>query len=444
MRAYSHDGDRGRIEAASAKAATLIEALPWLNRFHGQTVVIKYGGHAMADEALRLAFAQDLVFLRYAGLRPVVVHGGGPQITEHLDRLGVESAFTAGLRVTTPEAMEVVRMVLSGKVNKDIVGLINRHGPFAVGMSGEDASTFTATRKMAIVDGEPVDIGLVGEIVATNPGAIEALLADGRIPVVSSVAAGRDGEVYNVNADTAAAALAVALDAAKLVVLTDVAGVYRDWPSSADVISELTAAELDRLLPVLEAGMIPKMEACLTAVRGGVPQAHVLDGRLSHAVLLEIFTDSGIGTMVTPGSRSRRHAMSQTEALQKRFAAALMPNYGIPPLAISRGQGCRVWDADGREYLDLIAGIAVSSLGHAHPAIVEAVSRQVAEVAHTSNLFLHEREVELAERILYLLCQPWGDRPPQTPPLLGEVCPPRPPRPPLGEGLLRELRHRGQ
>ena len=290
-----------RIDDASAKAATLIEALPWLNRFHGQTVVIKYGGHAMADEELRLAFAQDLVFLRYAGLRPVVVHGGGPQISAQLDRLGVESSFTAGLRVTTPEAMEVVRMVLSGTVNKDIVGLINRHGPFAVGLSGEDAGTFTAVRKMAVVDGEPVDIGLVGDIVATDPGAIGVLLADGRIPVVSSVAAGRDGEVYNVNADTAAAALAVALDAAKLVVLTDVAGLYRDWPSSADVISELTAAELERLLPGLSAGMIPKMEACLTAVRGGVPQAHVLDGRLSHAVLLEIFTDSGIGTMVLPG-----------------------------------------------------------------------------------------------------------------------------------------------
>jgi acetylglutamate kinase len=277
-----------RITDASAKAATLIEALPWLNRFHGQTVVIKYGGHAMADEELRLAFAQDLVFLRYAGLRPVVVHGGGPQIS-------------AQLRVTTPEAMEVVRMVLSGTVNKDIVGLINRHGPFAVGLSGEDAGTFTAIRKAAVVDGEPVDIGLVGDIVATDPGAIRALLADGRIPVVSSVAAGRRGEVYNVNADTAAAALAVALDAAKLVVLTDVAGLYRDWPSSADVISELTAAELELLLPGLSAGMIPKMEACLTAVRGGVPQAHVLDGRLSHAVLLEIFTDSGIGTMVLPG-----------------------------------------------------------------------------------------------------------------------------------------------
>jgi len=267
-------------------------------------VVIKYGWHAMSDEALRLAFAEDLVFLRYAGLRPVVVHGGGPQITEQLDRLGVPTTFAAGLRVTTPEAMDVVRMVLSGKVNKDLVALVNRHGPFAVGLSGEDAGTFTAIRKAAIVDGEPVDIGMVGEIVATNPGAIEALLDDGRIPVVSSVAGSEDGQAYNVNADTAAGALAVALGAAKLVMLTDVAGLYRDWPSTGDVISQLTAAELELLLPGLAAGMIPKMEACLTAVRGGVPQAHVLDGRLSHAVLLEIFTDSGIGTMVLPGQEA--------------------------------------------------------------------------------------------------------------------------------------------
>jgi acetylglutamate kinase len=288
------------LGSASAKAATLMEALPWLSRFHGRTVVIKYGGHAMTDEALRLTFAQDLVFLRYAGLRPVVVHGGGPQITEQLNRFGVPSTFTAGLRVTTPEAMDIVRMVLSGKVNKDLVALINRHGPFAVGISGEDAGTFTAIRKAAIVDGQPVDIGLVGEIVATDPGAINALLADGRIPVVSSVAAGQDGLAYNVNADTAAGALAVALGAAKLVVLTDVAGLYRDWPASAEVISQVTTGELEALLPDLAAGMIPKMEACLTAVRGGVPQAHVLDGRLSHAVLLEIFTDAGIGTMVLP------------------------------------------------------------------------------------------------------------------------------------------------
>jgi len=289
-----------RRAAATAKAATLIEALPWLDRFHGETVVIKYGGHAMTEDDLRAGFAQDLVFLRYAGLRPVVVHGGGPQVTEHLSRLGIESAFTAGLRVTTPETIDVVRMVLVGKVNKDIVGLINRHGAFAVGLSGEDANMFTAERKLAVVDDELVDIGLVGEIVATDPGAVRALIADGRIPVVSSVARGAGGEVYNVNADTAAAALAVALGAAKLVVLTDVEGLYRDWPASAEVISQLSAQDLARLLPNLTAGMIPKMEACLAAVRGGVPQAHVLDGRLKHAVLLEIFTDSGIGTMVVP------------------------------------------------------------------------------------------------------------------------------------------------
>jgi acetylglutamate kinase len=300
-------------QEAIVKAATLIEALPWLNRFHGQTVVIKYGGHAMADEELRAGFAQDVVFLRYAGLRPVVVHGGGPQITEELARSGVASTFTAGLRVTTPEAMDVVRMVLTGRVNRDVVGLINRHGPFAVGMSGEDANLFTAARTRPLVDGQPVDIGQVGEITAVSPGAVHALLADGRIPVVSSVATSQSGEVYNVNADTAAGALAVALGAAKLVVLTDVAGLYADWPPAAPspaagalpppykrVISQLTAAELESRLPSLSAGMIPKMTACLQAVRGGVPQAHVLDGRLPHAVLLEIFTDSGIGTMVVP------------------------------------------------------------------------------------------------------------------------------------------------
>jgi acetylglutamate kinase len=295
----TYDGqDADRRAVATEKAAALVEALPWLVQFRGETVVIKYGGHAMADEKLRAAFTQDLVFLRYAGLCPVVVHGGGPQVTEHLDRLGIESTFTAGLRVTTPETIDVVRMVLAGKVNKDIVGLVNRLGPIAVGLSGEDANLFTAERKAAVVDGEPVDIGLVGDIVATDPGAVRALLADGRIPVVSSVAHGVDGEVYNINADTAAAALAVALGAAKLVVLTDVEGLYRDWPTSTEVINQIEAADLEKLLPTLSAGMIPKMEACLTAVRGGVPRAHVLDGRLQHAILLEIFTDSGIGTMV--------------------------------------------------------------------------------------------------------------------------------------------------
>jgi len=285
-------------ESAQRKAATLVEALPWLHRFQGQTVVIKTGGRAMDDPKLRAAFAQDLVFLRLAGLMPVVVHGGGPQVTHHLGRLGIESTFTNGLRVTTEETIDVVRMVLAGKVNKEIVSEVNRHGPYAVGLSGEDASLFTAVRKPAIVDGEPVDIGLVGEIVATNPGAVVALLNDARIPIVCSVAAGGNGEAYNVNADTAAAALAVSLQAAKLIVLTDVPGLYRDWPDSDEIVRHLTADELQKLLPALATGMIPKMEACLTAVRGGVPQAHVLDGRSTHAVLLEIFTDEGIGTMV--------------------------------------------------------------------------------------------------------------------------------------------------
>jgi acetylglutamate kinase len=300
---------------AVAKAATLIEALPWLERFHGQVVVLKLGGNAMTDPELRQAFAQDVVFLRYAGLRPVVVHGGGPQISAHLDKLGMPTTFKAGLRVTTPEAMDVVRMVLTGQVNREIVGLVNQHGPFAVGMSGEDAHLLTARRLQATVDGQAVDLGQVGEVESVNPGAVSALLADGRIPVISSVARSEPGEVLNVNADTAAAALAVELGAAKLVVLTDVPGLYAHWPAAdakpssgppaqparpAEVISQLTAAELAAMLPGLSGGMIPKMQACLTAVRGGVPQAHVLDGRLPHAILLEIFTDSGIGTMVVP------------------------------------------------------------------------------------------------------------------------------------------------
>jgi len=302
-------------QSALVKAATLIEALPWLERLHGETVVIKFGGHAMADEALCFAFAQDVVFLRYAGLRPVVVHGGGPQISEHLGKLGIESSFAAGLRVTTPETMDVVRMVLTGQVNREVVGLINRHGPFAVGMSGEDANLLTASRAHATVDGAPVDLGQVGEIHTVDPGAVRALIADGRIPVISSVARGSAGEIYNVNADTAAAAIAVALGAAKLVLLTDVAGLYAHWPAQGpgagqdeapaqdrpgEVISQLDASQLGAMLPGLSGGMIPKMEACLTAVRGGVPRAHVLDGRLPHAILLEIFTDSGIGTMVIP------------------------------------------------------------------------------------------------------------------------------------------------
>jgi acetylglutamate kinase len=294
-----------RSTEAMTKAAALVEALPWLERFHGRTVVVKYGGNAMTDDVLREAFAQDVVFLRYAGIRVVVVHGGGPQISAHLDRLGIEPEFAGGLRVTTPETMDVVRMVLVGQVQREIVGLLNQHGPFAVGLSGEDARLFTAVRRGAVVAGEQVDIGLVGDVVHVDAGVVQGLLDDGRIPVVSSVSRSDDGGVYNVNADTAAAALAVAMQAQKLVVLTDVEGLYAQWPlgtedGEPEVVSQLTADELEKLLPDLTSGMSPKMEACLRAVRGGVATAHVLDGRVPHALLLEVFTDSGVGTMVVP------------------------------------------------------------------------------------------------------------------------------------------------
>jgi acetylglutamate kinase len=284
---------------AHDKAAVLASALPWLERFRGATVVVKFGGNAMVDDALTRAFAEDVVFLRLAGLRPVVVHGGGPQISSMLERLGVESEFRGGLRVTTPEAMEIVRMVLTGQVQREIVSSINAHGPFAVGLSGDDAHLFTAERRSVVVDGEEVDLGQVGDVVEVNPQFVSDLLDDGRIPVVSTVASDRSGVPHNVNADTAAAALAVALDAQKLVVLTDVEGLYADWPASTEVVRRITPSELSDLLPSLDAGMRPKMEACLRAVSAGVPRAHVIDGRVAHSLLVEVFTDEGVGTMVT-------------------------------------------------------------------------------------------------------------------------------------------------
>jgi acetylglutamate kinase len=288
------------LSAAQTKAATLIEALPWLARFHGATIVIKYGGHAMVDPDRQRTFAQDLVFMRYAGIRPVVVHGGGPQISAMLDRLGIATEFRGGLRVTTPEAMEVVRMVLVGQVGRQLVGLVNEHGPFAVGLSGEDARLFTAVRRPAYVAGEAVDVGQVGDVARVNAAAVADLIGAGRIPVISTVAPDADGVLHNLNADTAAAALAAALGARKLVVLTDVPGLYADWPDPDSLVSSLTADELENLIPKLEAGMIPKMEACLRAVRAGVPAAHVVDGRVAHSTLLEVFTSEGFGTMVKP------------------------------------------------------------------------------------------------------------------------------------------------
>ncbi|MEV0700120.1 acetylglutamate kinase [Saccharopolyspora sp. NPDC050389] len=289
-----------RLATAAEKASVLVEALPWLQRFHGATVVIKYGGNAMIDDELKRAFAHDMVFLRLAGLHPVVVHGGGPQITAMLDRLGMEGEFRGGLRVTSPETMDVVRMVLVGQVGRELVGLINQHGPYAVGMSGEDARLFTAERRTATVDGEAVDVGLVGDVVSVNADAVLDLIKAGRIPVVSTVAPDADGVVHNVNADTAAGALAVALGAEKLVVLTDVEGLYTNWPDRGSLVSRLDTDQLAELLPGLSSGMVPKMEACLRAVRGGVPRAHVIDGRLAHSVLLEVFTSAGVGTMVLP------------------------------------------------------------------------------------------------------------------------------------------------
>ena len=286
-------------QALIAKANVLIEALPWLMDYAGKTVVIKYGGNAMIDGALKLAFARDIVFLRRCGVRAVVVHGGGPQINSMLDRLHIASEFRGGLRVTSTEAMDVVRMVLVGQVGRELVNLINRYAPMAVGLSGEAAGLFTARPKLFELDGEEIDLGQVGEVASVDPDAILDLIDSDRVPVVATVAPGPGGLVYNINADTAAAALAVALRAERLVMLTDVAGLYADWPSSTELITQLSSSELRAMMPGLASGMRPKMEACLHAVESGVSRATIIDGRVEHALLLEIFTNEGTGTMVT-------------------------------------------------------------------------------------------------------------------------------------------------
>ena len=308
------------------KAAILTEALPWLETYAGKTVVIKYGGNAMIDDELKRAFASDIVFMKRCGVHPVIVHGGGPQITSMLTRLGIPSEFRGGFRVTTPEAMDVVRMVLVGQVGRDLVGLINARSSLAIGMSGEDGGLFTAQRRGVVVDGQEVDLGLVGDVVEVRTEAIAGLIAAGRVPVVASIAPDHDGVVHNVNADTAAAALAVALSAERLVVLTDVEGLYRDWPNSTDVITELSASELRELMPTLESGMVPKMEACLRAVEGGLTRATITDGRIPHALLLEIFTNAGIGTMVTQ------------DGLIRLGSRVFPREEGIPPHELANGE----------------------------------------------------------------------------------------------------------
>ena len=283
---------------ARTKAGVLADALPSLKALNAKIVVVKYGGNAMTDDVLKAAFAADMVFLRNCGVHPVVVHGGGPQISAMLKKLGIPGEFKGGFRVTTPEVLDVARMVLFGQVGRELVNLINAHGPYAVGMTGEDAQLFTAVRRSVSVDGVDTDIGLVGDVAHVNTAAVRDLIAAGRIPVVSTIAPDADGVVHNINADTAAAALAEALGAEKLLMLTDVKGLYTRWPDRDSLVSEIDSTTLAELLPTLEEGMVPKIEACLRAVDAGVPSAHVIDGRVKHCVLVELFTTEGTGTKV--------------------------------------------------------------------------------------------------------------------------------------------------
>ena len=285
---------------ARIKAETLIESLPWLQDFHGKVVVIKFGGNAMVDEQLTKAFAEDMAYLRFVGIKPVVVHGGGPQITARLAELGIETEFRSGLRVTSPEVMNVVRDVLRNQISAQLAKLVEDAGAKTLVLSGEDSNLFRAEQTTKDQAGNPLDVGLVGEVTQVNPRIVLEALAAGVVPIVSTVAPGADGSLLNVNADLAAASLAVALGAEKLLLLTDVAGLYSNWPNKDSLISEIRVAELTELLPQLESGMIPKMQACLNALAGGVPRAHIIDGRAPHSILLEIFTSSGVGTLVLP------------------------------------------------------------------------------------------------------------------------------------------------
>jgi acetylglutamate kinase len=275
-------------------AEILVEALPYIRRFRGRVVVVKLGGHAMDDDELARRFADDIVLMQSVGLHPVVVHGGGPQISALMERLGMQPEFRGGLRVTDAAGLDVARMVLVGKINRDIVSTINAHGPLAVGLSGEDAGLIVATARNP-------ELGFVGDVAAVNPSIVERLLAEDLIPVVSTIGADVSGQAYNINADTVAGALAEALHAEKVIFLTDVEGLRREPGDAATLVSRLSADELAGLLDTgaIDGGMIPKVAACLRAVTNGVTSAHILDGRVPHVVLLELFTDSGVGTMIT-------------------------------------------------------------------------------------------------------------------------------------------------
>ena len=287
-------GERELMKELLLKAATLTEALPWIKSLWGRTVVIKYGGAAMTDPALRDQVAADVVLMKLVGMNPVVVHGGGPEITSFMERLGIEVRFHQGLRVTTDETMEIVKMVLVGKVNKELVAAINAHGRLAVGLAGDDGNTIVARQK------DPA-LGRVGEVTAIDTTVTDNLIEDGFIPVIATVAAGEDGGSYNINADTVAGDLAAALSAAKVIFLTDVDGLYRDFADKSSLISKLTLAECEEMIAsdALSSGMIPKVAGCARALRGGVERTHILNGTIPHALLLEVYTDQGVGTMIT-------------------------------------------------------------------------------------------------------------------------------------------------
>ena len=287
-------------DLARIKAETLIESLDWLREFHSRVIVIKFGGNAMTDASLQRLFAEDMAYLRFVGMKPVVVHGGGPQITARLAELNIPTEFRHGYRYTDDASISVVRDVLRNQIGKSLARDIEAAGAEATVMSGEDESLFKAERVNLVTDSGPVDLGLVGEVRSVNPRAVLAALDAGKVPVISTVAPTIQGELLNVNADLAASSLAVALGAEKLMILTDVPGLYADWPNRDSLVSEISASELRVLLPRLESGMIPKMQACLAAIDGGVPRAHIIDGRTPHSILLEVFTKEGVGTLVVP------------------------------------------------------------------------------------------------------------------------------------------------
>ena len=289
--------DKENLDQIKIKAKTLVEAAPWIRKFQGKIVVIKFGGNAMVDEALQRTFAEDVAFLRLVGIQAVVVHGGGPQISAGLADAGIESSFVEGLRVTSPEAISVIRDVLKTQIGEPLAQMIVDADGKAEVFNGETEGLFTATQTRT-------DLGLVGVVSTVNTEPILRALQAGVIPVIATVAPDSSGQLLNVNADLAASSLAVALQAEKLIVLTDVPGLYSNWPSLDYLISEISVSELEELLPSFESGMIPKMQACLEAVRGGVPKAHIIDGRIQHSLLLEIFTTAGIGTLVTLGDRN--------------------------------------------------------------------------------------------------------------------------------------------